>query len=405
MLKSFSTDARFGRSAVRRGATLLLSYGSTLVIVMACFWSLSQWGDDADLKIALGVYLVATIASGIEPGTARAALLAGRPELDAHGLIGATALKALVAAPVLAAIWLFSEHDGIGVLHVLLWVAPLAFIGLLTTNYRNLLDFDGRYATAIWLKQGSLSLALLTLAGGLLADMPLHLVLATSLGLRIVWLWALTRGMRLRATDRAGLAAQVRKWLILPSWPSLAGTSVLASLGGSVDRMVALRFLTDNAAGRYFILYELLSKVWVLSYIAAPILFASRARGGGAADLRKALTLVGAFGVLFIAATLVVAAGILPAELLGVDRTEAWSAVLIAIAFAAAGISQLLVADLQAAGAARSVFRVSSLLLLPTALLFYVLTREFGLQGLAWAWLVRTVTELAVIAFLYRDRK
>jgi O-antigen/teichoic acid export membrane protein len=389
-----------------RGTHICIAYGITLLAVLGCFLLLRQGVTAQSLQAVLGYYLIATITGGIEPGTSKAHILLGnsqRQDISHSGLFGATAAKSLIAFPFFAGIWLFASADAPSALQIILCSWPLAFIGFLTTNYRNLLDIEGRFAAAIWLKQGSLCLtitvaSLVILAGGSLLG---GIIFGTFV--RIAWLGLFLCGARGSIARRAGRAAPVAETLRLlrmQGWTSLAAISVLGSLGGSIDRLVALRFLNAEQASIYLVGYELLSKFWILPYILAPIVFASRARGDGGRSVRRAMLLIAGAGVPFVISTPI---GLAILHLQWPNHLEGLSPLvggLLAFAFTVSAATQVLVADLQAKSRTRG-FAVASLPILILSIgLFGVLTLHYGVVGVALAWLLRTGVELSVVLAL-----
>ncbi|MDQ2861375.1 MAG: hypothetical protein M3T55_11775 [Pseudomonadota bacterium] len=176
----------------------------------------------------------------------------------------------------------------------------------------------------------------------------------------------------------------------------LAAVSVLAAAGGSIDRVLALRYLPAAAYASYYLLYEIFSRFWVAPYLLTPILFARLAGGRECgAFIRRAWVGTAAAGAVLVGAVagLCVAA---PALLSGFVGT---SFALFPIAFAAAvalgALTQLRIAELQARGAARRATLIVGLGAVFSGVVFFALIRRMGAEGLMLAWLVKSVAELA----------
>jgi O-antigen/teichoic acid export membrane protein len=387
-----------------RGATLAGAYLATLAVVLASFQVLATTIATDSAQAVLSYYLICGIVSGIDPGSAKASLIerSGGTAPDLRGMTAATTVKAIAMAPVFAGIWLYSSTEALGLRDILIWTPLLTIVGFVTTNYRNLLDFEGRYAAAIWLKQGSLSIAIAGVVLMVAADAPLFAALLLTTASRVLWLACFSRFLP-KATGRTEHASpkqQIGAWLTIRGWMPIMALSVLASLGGSIDRMVALRYLTDDAAADYFVVFELLSKFWLFSYILAPILFATRVRGGDSRILQQTLAFMVLVGVLFIAATWIVFSSWFTGLIGWRLGFEGHNAAIIAGAFALAAVSQLLTADLQVRGKSRSLVLASLVLLPLTYVAFAELTYRFGLGGLSLAWLFRTATELTFLIIM-----
>jgi len=350
------------------------------------------------LRDALSFHFIAAIAAGLEPATVKASLLRASEDqapgdVGARGYLLVSALKGVLAAPFLALLWRFADP------HVdplaWLWLPFVTAAGFAATDLRVLLDVRGRHASAIWLKHGSLGGGLLLLGAFLLAGMPLIWAMGASTAPRLV-LVGFVAFSEPRAGPEAPLGPRIGRLLRDVRWVELAGASVIAAVGGSADRVLALRYLAPGAYTAYFLLYEAFSRFWLLPYLLTPIIFARRAVGRAAdAFVRRSWLLTATAGGLFVAAvggTLAVAPDLL-ARFIGSPFPPAVLA--FAAAVVIAGFTQLRIAELQGAGRAR---RAALLLGLGAAIaiaLFYVLIRRFGESGLLAAWLLKSVIEFA----------
>ncbi len=179
-------------------------------------------------------------------------------------------------------------------------------------------------------------------------------------------------------------------------WLDFAGVSALAAAGGSLDRLLALRLLPAATYGGYYLLYELFSRFWLIPYLITPILFA-RVVGGQdeAALIRGAWRLTAGAGALFVAGVAVITA--FAPNLLGrwLGGELGMAPVAFAAAIVLAAFTQLRVVELQGRGAARRALAVTFLGALVAGSAFSIGLAAFGLAGLLWAWLVKSVVELA----------
>jgi hypothetical protein len=251
------------------------------------------------------------------------------------------------------------------------------------------LDLRGRHAAAIWLKQGSLAAGFVLLAAMVVAGVPLFWsALASSLA-------------RLAPPVAIALARGWGRWRVAgflrdARWPELAAISAVAAAGGSLDRVLALRYLPPSTYAGYLVVYELFSRFWLIPYLVAPILFARLAAGDASrALISRAVFATTGMGALFVCAVASVAlsAPAWAARLLGVHFGP--SAIAFAAAVALGALTQLRIARMQGSGAVRRALLVTAFGTLVSAVSFFVGVRGLGLPGLYWAWLVKSAVEFA----------
>jgi len=379
-----------------RSAMAVGAYLATALVAAAAILALRQAISPAALQSALGFFFIAAIAAGLEPATVKAAVLGGAsrgaipgPAAPAWQVV--IAVKALAASPLLALLWRFADP------HVplvdLIWLPAVALAGFAATELRVLFDIKGRHAAAIWLKQGSLAGGLALLAILIGAGVPLFWAIGVSTAGRLgLAAWAAFVPPRARTPfhlDQIGpLLGDVR-------WMELAAASVLAAASGSADRVLALRYLPAATYAAYYLLYEIFSRFWAAPYLLTPILFARLAAGQpSGVFIRRAWAAIACAGLAFVGAV----AGVCVFASGPLDRFAGASFGLFPIAFAAAvaigAFTQLRIAELQGRGAARRATLTVGLCAIFSAVVFYVLVRHMGAEGLMLAWLIKSVVEL-----------
>lgn len=384
-----------------RAAWAVGAYLVTALVAAAAIVILRRVISPAALRSLLGFIFIAAIAAGLEPATVKAAALRGGADdagrdggiwaVGAPAWLGVGAVKALAVSPLLAVLWRFADP------HVslvdLAWLPAVALAGFAATDQRVLLDIQGRHTAAIWLKQGSLAGGLAGLTALAWAGVPVFWAIGASTAGRlalVAWAAAWTRGAAPVSLARMkALLGDIR-------WVELAAASLVAALGGSIDRVLALRYLPAAAYPAYYLLYEVFSRFWLAPYLLTPILFARLAAGQeSGAFIRRAWLATGAAGALFVAAM----AGFCLAAPQALGRLVGASFGLFPVAFAAAvaigALTQLRIAELQGLGAARRAAVIVGLCAAFAALVFFVFVRRMGAEGLMVAWLIKSVVELA----------
>lgn len=396
--KSFSLDLNAARAMV-----LTLSYvASTAVFVSAVIILKGELRPEL-LQSVLSYIFISSLSAGIEPGTAKANLL----RTDAQGKVFRFAYpwlfiagvgKAILVAPLFMAAWYLSDTGGLGTFSVMMWSPVVVAVGFMTTDLRAAFDANGRYASAIWLKQGGLSAGLISLVLTIGCGLPIQAAIAISVLIRLAWLIIfVARGTpyleKIPLKSETFLTEGLdRRWI------DLALTSTLGALGGGLDRIIAFGCLGASEANVYYITYEILSKFWLIPYLFVPIVFASRVRNKReSSTVRLAVTGITGFGIVFVGSVTLIT--VFSPNLIGWVNSAALSnegVILFAGAIVLTSFSMVLNADLQGIDKTRAVTTIALFSLLISAVAFYTLTTYASLYGLYVAWLLKSSLELAM---------
>lgn len=388
-----------------RGVMLIAAYTATSAVVLISAVGLGRTVSPAVLATVLSVFFVVTLSSGLEPGTSKAALVDGMPANVTRSQFRAIALastmKALGASLPLGVIWTLSDTT-ISV-SILLWLPALVMSGFLATDFRVLLDGQGRHTAAIWLKQSSLIVVFATLATLVALGAAMDFAVAGAALARLAWtgltlIWVY-RGAPCTEPHSVGVSRLSLKFLSERHWLHFAIVSVLAAGSGSFDRVVALRLLSTEEYNAYFILYEIVTKFWLLPYIVAPILFARRVSGSVNDRLMIVLysvIAVAGFGFVAILTAFSVQAPSMFHFVTGLSSVPVAGLLFFGVGVVISSFTQLFLVELQARKRARwaTLLTISSLVV--SGVMFYAFTAWLGLVGLLVAWFVKSSIELAL---------
>lgn len=389
------------RGKLGRAVPALSAYLFTSILLIGAIALLDRIVGAQQLKAFLTYVLVATLAAGLEPGTAKAAIVASSRDHRIHvslSLLGASVIKSILVSPVLAGVWLLSAPEAVA--SGLLLVPIISALGFLATDIRVLLDAEGRYASAIWLKQGSLALAIACAAAALALGYGLDAGILLSCVLRLIW----TAFFIQACTDAKWPRERLSTHMLSNRWSHFLLASGLGSLAASIDRIVAFRFLDAGMANAYILAYELLSKFWLLPYLLAPLAFVKAAQHGpGGGFARQCHMLIAAAGIPFLlAATLL---PLVPLQTLQSANFTSWGLALFASAILIAAFNQILSTELQASGAAAAATASATTGLFVSALAFPLLLWLMGFNGLFVAWMLKSLAESAVLGLAtFRNR-
>ncbi len=391
-LRQLSGHSRLGlRAAVVAGA-----YLTTSAVVLLSIYFLRRLAPSQEVQTVLGFFFLASLISGLDPATTKAAALAdGALSLDPRPLLAASAVKALLAAPVLGIVWRFADPHAPWTL--LLWLPLVCMAGFGATDLRSLLDLRGRHAAAIWLKQGSLAGGLALLAALVFSGLDPFWAIGISTLARLAPVAVLGWGLRPWDGATPGplrILGQMRD----VRWMEFSLASAIGALSGSTDRVLGLHFLPAAAWATYYLIYEAGSKFWFFPYLLGPIVFARRVAGAASAPfMRKAWRLTMGLGLAFLAGVAALLA--LPANLKApiVGATPGLAILAFCAAVVLASFTQIRISELQARGQGRLATLIIGGGAVFSAIVFYIGVVTFGAPGLLVAWLVKSLAEFGAV--------
>jgi len=397
----------FQSTNVVRFINATLAYLVTAVALFVIFQWLRYQVPAAVLQDILSFFFISAVASGIEPGTAKAYLLmqntnVGKSNIGLLSLLLVSTIKAFLASPFFAVVWFLTNSGDASNFWYIAWTPILIIIGFITTDLRVIIDAGERYTHAVWLKQGSLSLGMLVLASAYMAGMSLDIAIGAALLSRLLWLMAFLLmehhhfGRTATSIIEPLVSVEQRRWL------DLALTSVLAAISGSIDRILVFMYLPAAEASSFFIISELLTKFWLLPYVLGPIVFAKWATGAdGSSFTRGAHVIIVTAGVTFV--TIVAFAVYLYPHYIRIILGEAFDVygiVLFSMAIVIVSTSQIYLAELQGRGRAKQVVNVFLFITILSVPLFYFCIQVFSLQGLYSAWVIKATIECAFLYYI-----
>ena len=388
------------RGMFRRAWPAVAAYLFTAALLIGTILLLERDLSPDALQAFLAYVFIASLAAGLEPGTAKAALVAAsdhRQVGPSTALILASLLKGLLVSPVFVALWIFSGTAG-QTPTVFLLVPVLAGLGFVATDVRALIDAKGRHAAAIWLKQGSLSLAIVVAAGAVALHYSLTVAIAAACIARAVW----TAGFIWWTAGGKWTSGRLSDHLMSRRSIHFLLTSGLAAMSGSVDRVVAFRLLEATASNAYILMYEILTKFWLLSYLLVPITFVKTLQSNRDQGFRKfAYAVILIVGVPFLFGAM--ALPFVPVATVSATGFDVWGVAVFAAAIIIASLNQLLASELQAADKTGAATASATAGLVVAVVAFPVLVLWLGLNGLFFAWLLKSLAESAVIILAKRQ--
>jgi O-antigen/teichoic acid export membrane protein len=305
----------------------------------------------------------------------------------------------------------------------LLWMLPSLPLLLVSSALRGHLEGVGafrslnllRIPTGVMLVAGPCLMALFSpdlvwACASILAVRLLHVSV-------LLWLVALEMGLRFshfpRALVRASSVTWLRQLLTFGGWVTVS--NIVGPVIVYVDRFVIGAMLAASSVVIYAVPFDLVSRLPVLvaslcSVLLPELARLSRGDLSGQGNIERVRSLVWR-------SSLFSAWIIVPMVALGWVATpwvlrwwmgpvfEAQGTLvtqLLLLAFGVNALAQIPFTALQAAGRVRSVALMHAAELLPYGLVLYVAVSLLGIAGAAWAWLLRSVIDYAVLTWMWR---
>jgi O-antigen/teichoic acid export membrane protein len=233
----------------------------------------------------------------------------------------------------------------------------------------------------------------------------------------LLWLVALEMGFRFsdfsRALVRASSVAWLRQLLSFGGWVTVS--NIVGPVIVYVDRFVIGAVLAASSVVIYAVPFDVVSRLPVLIASLCSVLLPELARLSRAASnepgnihiVRRLVRRSSMFSAWVVAAVVVVGWVATPWALrwwLGAAFAEQGTQVtqILLLAFGVNALAQIPFTALQAAGRVRAVAFLHMAELLPYGVVVFLAVSWLGIVGAAWAWLLRSVIDYAVLACLWR---
>jgi hypothetical protein len=384
-----------------------LAYGTTALAQIGALFCLKALLPVDQLVLAMQFLFFSQMLAGIDPATVKADLLQKTASKSQRFNISAAVyvpiVKAIAVALVIGPAWFVSFPSTGGFLLIASWALALACVGFATTEFRTALDAVGCYGAGLWLKQGGLSLGAIVIVATVYSGASWDMAATLSIAARIFWLLLFYKVYACFLDWSEGIAKLFSAYWMDQRWMHIAGASILSAISGSVDRWVAFQYFSPQETAFYVLLFEIFSKFWLISYVAAPIVFSEYATKRDGPRLFKQTTiLISACGFAMLVFSLVILG-------LQVDWVAAffsytptlWPTLAFVASVILSALTQLGIARLQGLGLTGQASNALMVGMIFTVPLFWWSAMMYGMAGLLTAWLVKALVEFCLI-FLKR---
>jgi O-antigen/teichoic acid export membrane protein len=241
--------------------------------------------------------------------------------------------------------------------------------------------------------------------------------------MHLLFLWALAAnetGYRMVSLPAALLSHSSLPWLrrLLSFGGWVTVSNVVGPVIVYVDRFVIGATLAASSVAAYAVPFDMVSRLPVLVAALCSVLLPELARlsslaaATDASALHQAHQLVrrsSIFSAVVVAFLVVFGGAVAPWALtlwLGADfaQQSATLTQILLLAFGVNAVAQIPFTALQAVGKVRAVALLHSAELIPYALLVFFAISWLGLVGAAWAWLLRSIVDYSVLAWMWHKQ-
>ncbi len=409
---------------------LLHHIGQERLGVLSLIWVVVGYFSFLDMGLGRAV-TVAVASSRTKGGSGRAHELRVLATVSSL-LVGVGSAMALLLGLGIAT-WgepfhLSSPQLSQEVAQALLWMLPSLPLLLLSSTLRGHLEGVGafralnlvRIPTGAMLILGPCITALYTpdLSWACISIGVIRLVQVVALLALVAKAVELNFGAFLNSLMRSRSAASLRPLLSFGGWVTLS--NIVGPVIVYVDRFVISALLSAGAVALYAVPFDVVSRLPILIAALCSVLLPELARLShnvanpqrDGRTLRRLVSRSSGFSAALMIFVVVVAWMLTPWALgawMGPEFAEQSAQVtqILLLAFGVNALAQIPFTALQACGRARSVALLHAGELLPYGFVLVLSISYFGIEGAAWAWLLRGIVDYVVLAWLwarYADR-
>lgn len=376
---------------------LIVSYlisGIVLIGALAIFNN----NQSLNAETITNFILLVTLAGGFELGLVKSTLInlgnSRNRFFNKLSLISKVSVRAIIPSIIVFILWSFLNND-IYFLLKIIFSYCLCIIGILSSELRVIFNNNGNHSTAVWTKQGGITLGVLTFVISI--SLGYDDVISLGMYFLVRTLYLILLFYRLDKIKHSDKEIVFDKNYI-SGWKNIFGLSLLAVISGNIDRVLISYFLDPIVVLNYFLIYEILTKYWLIAVIVNPIIFVQYAGGGNGIlsgiGIIKILGIISTISIL----TFIIFVNLYPVffnNILNISIKNLFI-ILFFIAIVINCVTQIVSTLLLSRGYARSLLIISIIVtLVITPILVYAII-HFGINGLLVTWLIKSCFEGAL---------
>jgi len=392
---------------VARSFNVIGSYALSAIVLIGSLAIFNNNQSLANPEIITNFILIAGLAGGVELGLVKSYLVNTRKtksqSFSITTLIEKVSLRACIPSVFIFLLWSNLDSD-LGMLQKFIFSYGFCLIGLLSSELRVIFDSIGFHSSAIWTKQGGITLGILAFISSIYFGFGQSKSLIMYFLVRVFWLALLFyRYDKVRLPNKIVTFANAD----IAGWRYMFGLSSLAVIGGNIDRIIVSYFLGANEVITYFLIYEIFTKYWLIAYIINPIIFVRYTVNSETSTSMRNLFQV-------LCSLSLISVGILIAfvnynpnffnNIFNINISNLYIVVFF-IAIAINGVTQSVSTVLQSWGRSENLVKINMTVTVIMGLSFIYAIIEFGVNGLLVSWLIKSLFEVALVASLFYRRK
>jgi Na+-driven multidrug efflux pump len=176
--------------------------------------------------------------------------------------------------------------------------------------------------------------------------------------------------------------------------------------GGSLDRFIGFKILSDLDSSNYYIIYEALTKFWIIPYLLSPIVFAKYIDNIDLLYLKLSIKIIIFFGCIYIA--LVIFFLLTFENFLNFkfgSSEDKFFIIVFSFSLVICSLTMILMSYIQAIGKVRESFIIGMVTMVISGFVYYLFALHLKTNGLFLGWLVKSLIEFSLALCFIRMSK
>lgn len=386
---------------------LLAAYIISALVLIGILAIFNNNQDNLNPEDITNFLILVSLAGGLELGLVKSSLINSDNlrslNFNKFSLISKVAIRAIIPSSIIFFIWIFLSTD-FSFLYKIIFSYCLCFIGLMSSELRVIFDNNGNHSTAVWSKQGGISLGILFFSISILLGYGNVISLSVYCLARIIYLTLLFN--RINEINQSYKLISFEDNQI-SGWKMIFGLSLAAAISGNIDRVLISYILDPIVVLNYFLVYEIFTKYYLIAIIINPIIFVQYANGGnGILNGFGLLKILGAVSIISISIFLFFIS-FNPAffnNIVTIDISNLYF-VIFFIAIVINCNTQTVYTLLLSRGYAHDLLKITIMVTLVIALTSAYAMINYGINGLLVTWLLKSCLEAALVAIVFWRKK
>lgn len=390
-----------------KALNIVSAYACSAIVLII---SLTIFNNNQELvnpTIITNFILVVALTSGFELGLVKSSLINSygpkQQNFDLYLLFKKTSVKALIPSIFISILWI-SFGGSLSIVSKIIFSYSMCLIGVFTAELRVVFNHIKSYSIAAWVKQAGMTIGILAFLIGIYFGFGQFLSLFLYCLTRAVWLALVSYKYKKISSGKKLVKFDKNEHL---GWESIFSLNLLAIISGNADRIIASYFLESSALIGYFLIYEIVTKYWIIVYITNPIIFVRSAdstkSNANMPIFIKITSILAVFSICFFIYFLYQ----FPLFFNNFFNIQIKN-LFISIFFSAIvlnSITQVISTILISRGYAKSLLKINTTVAMTMGIISILAIINYGVNGLITAWLLKSIFEGVLVGSVILRRK